>query len=63
MLVPPLASFPLGEIFRANREKSKLIGWRQTLTSSPVSPPNHIRVLLIFRAKKNAWWKVGFSLS
>jgi hypothetical protein len=60
--VPPQASFPLGEIFRRNRERSKLIGRRPTLTTSPVSPPNHIRVLL-FRAEKTAWWKIGFSLS
>ena len=33
---------------RANREKSNLVTWRQTLTTSP---PNHIRFLLV-RAKK-----------
>ena len=32
-----------------------LIGWRQTLTTSP---PNHIRFLLV-RAKKIANWKTG----
>ena len=45
------ACFPPGEFVRANGEnKSNLIGWRQTLTSSP---PNHIHLLLI-RAKKSA---------
>ena len=44
------ACFPLGEFVRANREKSNLIGWRQTLTTSP---PNHICFLLV-RAKKIA---------
>ncbi len=39
----------LGEFVRANREKSNLIGWRQTLTTSPA---NHIRFLLV-RAKKS----------
>ncbi len=34
---------------RENREKSNLIGMRQTLTTSP---PNHIRFLLV-RAQKN----------
>ncbi len=29
------ACFPLGEFVHANREKSNLIGWRQTLTTSP----------------------------
>jgi hypothetical protein len=38
------ACFPLGKIFRANREKSNLIGWRQTPTTSPA---NHIRFLLV----------------
>jgi hypothetical protein len=33
-----------GEINRANREKSDLIGWRQTLTTSPT---NHIHSLLV----------------
>jgi hypothetical protein len=36
------------QIFRANSEKSNLIGWRQSLITSPT---NHIRVLLV-RAKK-----------
>ncbi len=49
------AGFPLGEFVRANREKSNLIGWRQTLTSSPA---NHIRFLLV-RANKFAKWKTG----
>ena len=51
----PKAGFPLGEFVRANREKSNLIGWRQTLTSSPA---NHIRFLLV-RANKFAKWKTG----
>ncbi len=38
------AGFPLGKFVRANREKSNLIGWRQTLTTSPA---NHIRFLLV----------------
>ena len=50
------AGFPLDEFVRAHREKSNLIGWRQTLTPSP---PNHIRFLLV-RAKKIAKWKTGF---
>ncbi len=50
------ACFPVSEFVRANREKSNLIGWRQTLTTSPTSPPNHIRFLLA-RAKKIAKWK------
>ena len=51
----PEAGFPLGEFVRANRKKSNLIGWRQTLTSSPA---NHIRFLLV-RANKFAKWKTG----
>ena len=50
------AGFPLGEFVRANREKSNLIGWRQTLTTSPA---NHMHVLLV-RANKFAKWKTGF---
>ena len=50
------AYFPLGEFVRANREKSNLIGWRQTLTTSP---PNHIRFLLV-HAKEITKWKTGF---
>ncbi len=50
------AGFPLGEFVRANRERSNLIGWRQTLTTSPA---NHIRFLLV-RANKFAKWKTGF---
>ena len=38
------AGFPLGEFVRANRERSNLIGWRQTLTASPA---NHTRFLLV----------------
>ena len=49
------AGFPLGEFVRANREKSNLIGWRQTLTTLPT---NHIRFLLV-RANKFAKWKTG----
>ena len=51
----PEAGFPLGEFVRANREKSNLIGWRQTLTTSPA---NHIRFLLV-RTNKFAKWKTG----
>ena len=51
------ACFSLGKFVRANREKSNLMGWRQTLTTSP---PNHIRFLLV-RAKKIAKWKTGFT--
>ena len=40
----PKTGFPLGEFVHANREKSNLIGWRQTLTSSPA---NYIRFLLV----------------
>ena len=38
----------MGEFVRAQREKNNLIGWRQTLTTSP---PNHIRFSLV-HAKK-----------
>ncbi len=48
-IASPKACFPLGEFIRANRERSNLIGWQQTLTTSL---PNHIRFLLV-RAKKN----------
>ena len=48
------AGFPLGEFVRANREKSNLIGWRQTLTSSPA---NHIRFLLV--RQEFAKWNTG----
>ncbi len=51
------AGFPLGEFVRANRERSNLIGWRQTLTSSPA---NHVRFLLV-RANKFAKWKTGLT--
>ena len=44
------ACFPPGECVRANREKSNLIGWRQTLMTSP---PSHIHFLLA-RAKNIA---------
>ncbi len=50
--------FPLGKFVRANRENSNLIGWRQTLTTSPA---NHIRFLLV-RAKEIAKWKTGLNL-
>ncbi len=53
------AGFPPGKFVRANGEKSNLIGWRQTLTSSPA---NHIRFLLV-RANKFAKWKTGLSVS
>jgi hypothetical protein len=48
------ACFPLGEFVRANREKSNWIGWRQTLTTSPL---NRIYFLLL-RVKKIAKWKM-----
>jgi hypothetical protein len=51
-----ISRFPLGKLVRANRKKSDLIGWRQTLTTSPT---NHIHVFLV-RAKKVAEWKAGF---
>ena len=50
------ACFPLGEFVHANREKSNLIGWRQTLTTSPPNP------FLLVRAKKIAKWKTGFNV-
>ncbi len=49
-------TYSLGEFVRANREKSCLIGWQQTLTTSS---PNHIRFLLV-RAKKIAKRQTGF---
>ena len=52
------AGFPLGEFVRANRERSYLIGWRQTLTTSPA---NHIHFSLV-RANKFAKWKTGLVL-
>ncbi len=56
-LLPTETGFPLGEFVRANREKSNLIGWRQTLTTSPA---NHIRFLLV-RANKFTKWKTGLT--
>ena len=41
--------------FCANSEKTDLIGWLQTLTTSP---PNHIRLLHVC-AKKISKWKLG----
>ncbi len=55
VIFPLKAGFPLGEFVRANGERSNLIGWRQTLTTSPA---NHIRFLLV-RANKFAKWKTG----
>jgi hypothetical protein len=52
------ACFPLGGFVRANREKSNLIGWRQTLTTSPF---NHICFSLV-RAKNIAKWKTSLNL-
>ncbi len=46
--LPPKACFPLGKFVRANREKSNLIGWRRTLTTSPA---DHIR--FAYSHKKN----------
>ena len=43
------ACFPLGEFVRANRVKSDLIGWRQTLTTSST---NHIHFLLVPSGKR-----------
>ncbi len=51
--------FPLGEFVRANRERSNLIGWWQTLTTSPA---NHIRFLLVC-ANQFAKWKNGLTLN
>ena len=51
------ACFPLGEFVRANREKSNLIDWQQTLTTSPT---NHICFLLV-RANKIANWVLNIS--
>ena len=51
------SGFPLDDFVRANREKSNLIGWRQTLTSSSA---NHIRFLHV-RANKFAKWKTGLN--
>jgi hypothetical protein len=42
-------------LFAQTEKKSNLIGWRETLTSSP---PNHIHFLLV-RAKNIANWKTG----
>jgi hypothetical protein len=39
-----------------NREKSNLIGWQQTLTTSPA---NHIRFLHVL-TNKFAKWKTSF---
>ena len=57
MQIQAKAGFPLGEFVRANKEKSNLIGWRQTLTTSQA---NHIRFLLV-RANKFAKWKTGLN--
>jgi hypothetical protein len=40
-----------------NRERSNLIGWQQTLTTSPA---NHIRFVLV-RANKFAKWKTSLT--
>jgi hypothetical protein len=47
-------------IFSANIEKRNLIGWRQTLSTSPA---NHILLFFLVRAKKIAKWKTDFTLS
>ena len=47
--------FHLANLFARTEKKSNLIGWRQTLTTSPA---NHIRFLLV-RANKFAKWKTG----
>ena len=41
--------FPPGGFVRADTEQSNLIGWRQTLTTSPA---NHIRFLLVRAGEK-----------
>jgi hypothetical protein len=51
--------FHLANLFARTEKKSNLIGWRQTLTSSPA---NHIRFLLV-RANKFDKWKIGLSVS
>ena len=48
--------FHLANFFARTEKKSNLIGWRQTLTTSPA---NYIRFLLV-RANKFAKWKSGF---
>ena len=54
------AGFPLGEFnLFARTEKSKLIGWRKTLTTSP---PKHIRFLLV-GAKKSPSGKRALRIS
>jgi hypothetical protein len=52
------ACFPLAQFHLTNRETSNLIGWRQTLTSSPA---NHNHFLLA-RAKI-ANWKTSFTFN
>ena len=47
-----------GTWLAADKQEHCLIGWRQTLTSSPA---NHIRFLLV-RANKFAKWKTGLNL-
>jgi hypothetical protein len=54
-LIQLKSRFPPAEFVRAKRERSNLIRWRQTLTSSPA---NHIHFLLV-RGKKITRWKVG----
>jgi hypothetical protein len=57
-IVSSEASFPPGGFVNASREKSNLIGWRQTLTTSS---PNHILLLACSR-EKIAKWKVLYYL-
>ncbi len=47
--------FHLANLFARTEKKANLIGWQQTLTTSPA---NHIRFLLV-RANKFAKWKTG----
>jgi hypothetical protein len=58
-MCPTTAGFPRGEFVCMNREKNNLIGWQQTLATSP---PNHICFLLV-HAKKITKWKTGFIIS
>ena len=51
----------LGEFVRANREKSNLIAWRQTLTTSPA---NHKKLFLCRRSSfPNSSWNSLFCVS
>ena len=51
------ARFPLGEFFRANKQKANVIGW---CGNQCLSPANQVAFFSV-RANKFAKWKTGLS--